>query len=346
MVDPVRGMGARITLRWTIAFLTPFCLFAVFLAINHLHPIQLYGMMWSASFGSVMGFSQVVIKATPFILTAVATALPARVGLVNVGGEGQLTIGALGSTWIAVQWLTPVSPWLGIPCALLAGAAGGALWAAIAAFLRQFGRMNETITTLLLNYVAAFVVGFFVNGPLKDPTSLNWPVSPALPNSTLLPQLGTSQYNIGIFISLCIVFTAWTIIAKTRLGFRVRVVGGNALAARQSGIPVAKFRFWTFVIAGAVAGIAGMLVVTGDDGRLYTTTGVNFGYYGFLAAWVGSNRLLAVVPAALLIAAISVAGNSLEISSNLPSATVQVLMALILFAILAQGGLTTRERTH
>jgi len=124
----------------------------------------------------------------------------------------------------------------------------------------------------------------------------------------------------------------------------MKIVGRNPTAAIQGGISVRRVQFWTLIVAGAIAGIAGMLVVSGDDGQLYASTGANYGYFGFLASWIAWNRPLWAIPASVLIAAISVAGDTLQITSGLPGATVQILMSLILFGILAAGRGLKHER--
>jgi ABC-type uncharacterized transport system permease subunit len=322
---------------WGLVVAAPIIIFAIFLLIVGANPIELYKTMIHSVFGDFYGFGELLIKATPFILTALATALPAKAGLINVGGEGQLAIGALFATWAGVFYLHNVPAIIGIPLIMISGAIGGALWAAIAAFLKVKGHMNETITTLLLNYVALYTVGYFVHGPLKDPASFNWPFSPELANQLRLPALSGSRVHIGIIIAVVIAIIVWYIVAKTRVGFGIRVVGGNALAAMRAGYHVGRTQFWTLVASGAIAGIAGMIEITGIEGRLRPETGATYGYLGFLAAWMAWNHPLWLVGTAIIIGAISVTGSSLEMTSGLPSSSVNILMALVLFAILAKG---------
>jgi general nucleoside transport system permease protein len=329
--------SVRLSLGWGLMIATPLVIFAIFLLIVGANPIELYKIMIHSVFGDFYGFGELLIKATPFILTALATALPAKAGLINVGGEGQLAIGALFSTWAGVFYLHDLPGIIGIPLMMVAGALGGGLWAAIAAFLKVKGNMNETITTLLLNYVALFTVGLFVHGALKDPASFNWPFSPELASQLRLPTLSGSRLHIGIIIAIVIAVIVWFIVAKTRLGFGIRVVGGNALAAMRAGYNVGRTQFWTLVASGAIAGIAGMIVITGIEGRLRPETGATYGYLGFLAAWMAWNHPLWLVGTAMIIGAISITGSSLEMTSGLPSSSVNILMALVLFAILAKG---------
>lgn len=330
--DRVRAAG------WQVAvFIAPFIVFGCFLLLYGVNPVDLYISMFVSAFGDLYGFGEVLIKATPIMLTGLAAALPARAGLINVGGEGQLAIGALVSTWCGVYLLSAAPAWAGIPAMLAAGCLGGALWAGITAWLRVKGNMNETITSLLLNYVAFFTVGFFVNGALKDPDSFNWPFSPEIASTLRLPVIDGTRLHVGIMIAVVLAAAVWFLLSKTRLGFRIRVLGSNALAAERSGFRVGRMQLWVLIVAGALAGIAGMIEITGIEGRLRPTTGANYGYLGFLAAWMAWNKPLRLIATAFLLGMISVAGNSLEMNSGLPSSAVHILMALVLIFLLGSG---------
>ncbi|GAB6926692.1 ABC transporter permease [Paenibacillus sp. JCM 10914] len=317
--------------------LAPFVLFGLFLLFHEVNPLALYGSMIKSTFGDPYGFGEVLLKATPFILTGLAAALPAKAGLVNVGGEGQLAVGALFSTWFAVFYLNTMPAWLGIPLMLLAGALGGAVWAALTAVLKVKGGLNETITSLLLNYVAAFTVGFFVHGLLKDPESFNWPFSPEISAALRLPIVNGTRLHVGIVIALVLAAITWFVLAKTRLGFRIRVIGSNRFAAERAGFSINKTYFWVLIAGGMLAGIAGMIEIAGIEGRLRASTGVNYGYLGFLAAMMAWNHPLRIVLTGFVLGMISVAGNTLEISSGLPASSVHILMGLVLFFILGSG---------
>ncbi|MBD2847077.1 ABC transporter permease [Paenibacillus sp. IB182496] len=327
----------RPALRQTLIILAPFALFAIFLLANGVNPLLLYRAMFVSTFGDLYGFGEVLIKATPFVLTGLAAALPARAGMINVGGEGQLAIGALVSTGFAVFLLGGLPSWLGIPLMLLAGAVGGALWAGVVALLKVKGNLNETITSLLLNYVAAFTVGLFVHGLLKDPESFNWPFSPEINWTLRLPIIDGTRLHVGFVIAIVLALAVWYVLGRTRLGFRIRVLGGNRLAAERAGMNVSRMQLWVLIAAGALAGIAGMIEIAGIEGRLRPSTGVNYGYLGFLAAWMAWNKPLRLLLTAFVLGMISVAGNSLEIGSGLPSSSVHILMALVLFFLLGSG---------
>ncbi len=317
--------------------LSPFVLFALFLLSQGANPLESYQAMLRSAFGDWYGIGEVAIKSTPFLLTALAVAIPARAGLINVGGEGQLMIGALLTTWVGVFYLQGVPAWVGVPVLILMGALGGAIWGIVPALLRQYARMNETITTLLLNYVAFFTVGYFVHGPLKDPESFNWPFSPKLDEALRLPTFGSTRVHIGFVLAIVAALVVWFVIFRTRVGFRLRVIGGNAIAALQAGIKVNRMQLLAMVFGGAVAGIAGMIEIAGIEGHLRPMTGFGYGYIGFLAAWMAWNHPLWTIGTAFLLGAISVAGNALEMTSGLPSSSVSILMAFILLTVLAVG---------
>lgn len=333
---PARKIGRQI-----FVFLAPFVLYGLFLLYNGVNPWELYVSMVRSAFGDWFGFGETLIKATPILLTGLAAALPARAGLINVGGEGQLAIGALLATMAAVWLLDAVPAAAGIPLMLVAGALGGALWAGVTALLKVAGRMNETIASLLLNYVAVFLVGYFVHGPLKDPHSFNWPFSPEIARQLRLPVFDGTRLHIGFLLAIAFAVLVWLVLAKTGTGFRIRVLGGNRIAAERAGIRVSLIYAGVLLAAGALAGIAGMIEIAGIEGRLRPTTGATYGYLGFLAAWMAWNHPLRLLLTSFLLGMIAVAGNELEIGSGLPSSSVHMLMALVLFFLM--GGARGRK---
>src|SRR5690554_2145265 len=314
-------------LTWLLVILGPLIAYTCFLATQDVNPLFIYKEMIRGSFGDAYGIGEVMIRTAPFILTGLATVIPARAGMVNVGGEGQLFIGALTATAAGVFLLPSFPVYIGIPLLIIAGAAGGALWGLLPGVLKVFYRMNETITTLLLNYIAAFTVAFFVNGVMKDPASFNWPFSAPLTENLRFPTIGSSRLNLGIFLAVGIAVAVWFVLYRTRAGFRMKVVGGNAKAALQAGISVSKVQLFALIAAGAIAGIAGAIEIAGVEGNLRPTTGMNYGYLGFLAAWMAWNRPLWLMVTSLLLGVLNVSGVSLEITSGLASSAINILIA-------------------
>jgi simple sugar transport system permease protein len=320
-------------LRYGLAAGSAMAIFAVIILLDGTNPLDTVQLMWDAAIGTEFGRNEVLVKLIPFGLCALAVAIPARVGLINVGGEGQFFIGAWAASGAILYSGAP--GWALIPLAFIAAAAGGGAWAGVVAFLRVKGRVNEAISSLLLNFVAIQLVNYFVYGPWKDPDGPNWPFSAKFPGAAMLPVIWGDRVTAAILFVAVGLVAMFLILRYTRVGYEARVVGGNPLAAERAGIPVRRFLFWALVVGGAVAGVAGMAEVTGIQGRLRPGISVNYGYIGFLAAWLGGHRPLGILLACLLFGAISVGGDSLQIGLNLPGSTVNILMALILFAVLA-----------
>ena len=326
--DPIFAL-----LRFGIAIAVATLVFSAIVLSVGINPLATLQLMWDASVGTDFGRTEVMVKVIPFGLCALAVAIPARVGLINVGGEGQFYIGAWAAAGVVLYSGAP--GWALIPLGVVAGAMGGGAWAGIVGVLRVKGKVNEAISSLLLNFVAVQFVNYFVYGPWKDPIGPNWPFSPKFRDAAMLPMVHGDRLSIAILFVAIGLAAMFLVLRYTRGGYEARVVGGNAVAAERAGIPVGRYLLWALIIGGAVAGIAGMAEVTGIQGRLRPGISVNYGYVGFLAAWLGGHRPLGIVFACLLFGAISVGGDSLQLGLNLPGSTVNILMALILFAVLA-----------
>lgn len=320
-------------LRFGIAVAVAMLAFGLIILSDGTNPLATLRVMWDASVGTDFGRAEVMVKVIPFGLCALAVAVPARVGLINVGGEGQFYIGAWAAAGAVLYSGAPA--WALIPVALVAGAIGGGVWAGIVAMLRVKGKVNEAISSLLLNFVAIQFVNYFVYGPWKDPDGPNWPFSPQFPRAAMLPMVYGDRLSVAVLFVAAGLVAMWLVLRYARVGYHVRVVGGNPVAAERAGIPVGRYLLWALVAGGAIAGIAGMAEVTGIQGRLRPGISVNYGYVGFLAAWLGGHRPLGILLACLLFGAISVGGDSLQLALGLPGSTVNILMALILFAVLA-----------
>jgi simple sugar transport system permease protein len=322
---------------WGAVFLFPLLLFAAFLAVQGVDVRETYSAMLNMTLFTTYGLGEVIIKTTPLIFIALATCVSARAGIVNVGGEGQFAMGALFSTVTGIYFASSLPGFAGIPLMALAGILGGMLWSGIAGILKNRANMNTTITTLILNYIAFQVISFFVFGLLKDPASFNWPMSPPIPPQMRLFKFGTSKVSISIFIALATAVTVWLILEKTVWGYKIRVIGGNPTAAIHAGYNVKKNQLIAMLVSGGLAGLAGMLEICAVEERLRQTTGVNYGYLGFLAAWMAWNNPLLSVLTAFVIGFLAVAGNILEIVSGLPSSSIRILMSIVLLSILWKG---------
>lgn len=326
--------------RLLLALIAALVIFGAFAAARHADPLAMYSSML-ITLTSGYGFGQMLDKAAPFALTALAVALPARAGLINIGGEGQLVIGATAAGGVALA----LGARLTGPAALVlmgaAAAAAGGAWAGLAAVLKLAGNVDEAISTLLLNYVGADVLSYLVYGPWKDASGNGQPASRPLPVADALPAFPGVTAHLGIALALAAVIVVGIVLGRTRWGFSLRVVGGNRQAAQRAGLAVGALTVGALLAGGALAGIGGMVQFTGLEGQLRPGLAATFGYTGFLASWLGRHHPARVAAAAALLAAIVVAGDSLQISSHLPGAAVDILMATVLLAVLALRRRTT-----
>lgn len=323
--------------------LAAFGLVGFFLYLFGHNPLRAYLELFQGSLGSAYGRSEVLVRAIPLMLCAAATAIPARIGLLNVGAEGQLHVGALAATWGALTFSTLPAHML-IPLLVLLGVVGGAVAALVPALLRTGFGANETITTLLLNYVIALIVEYMVRGPWKDPAAFNWPYTPEFSDAARLSFYGTTRIHAGLWFALVALLLFYFVLRKTRVGYEIRVIGDNPEAARRAGIPIVRYILLTMCVGGAMAGLAGMAEVSAIQGRLRPGISAGFGYTGFLVSWLALHHPLGIVVMALLFGVVSVGGDMIQIGLNLPYATVNILMALIFFIVLGSGFLRKETR--
>lgn len=310
--------------------------FGFFLRIMGKDPIKAYRDTFRMNLLNPRGLAEVVVRMSPLLLTALAVAIPFRAGLINVGAEGQFMMGALLGTWAALN-LPDLPQGLHLILVILAGMVGGALWGAIPGVLRALGWVNETITTLLLNYLAPLVVGYFVFGPWRAPELAMYPQTPEFPGTARFPMFfpGT-RMHLGFFLGVFFVLAYGYLVSRSRWGLELRTVGGNPEAARRLGIPVERWIIAAMVIGGALAGLAGIAEVAAIHGRLKMAISPGYGFMGFLVNWLAFANPFGILIMSFLIALIASSGFTLQITQRLPYAAVNVLMALILFTVLAK----------
>jgi ABC-type uncharacterized transport system permease subunit len=310
----------------------------VFFLLLGREPLPLFAALWDGSFGSAFALSETLVKLSPVLLCALATALPATLGLVSVGAEGQLFAGSITGT----AFVLLAGDRFGLatlPLMLAAGALGGGAYAAIAALLRVSLRVNETISTLLLNYLPPLFVEYLVYGPWKDPDSLGWPATVSFPDAARLSTYFDTRVHAGLAIGVVLVGLALVLTARTRWGLALALLRDSPLLAERAGL---AFRRWVLVLmalGGAAAGVAGMIEVSVIEGRLQPGVGAGAGYAGFLVAFLARSRLGRLFPLALLVAGLIAAGDNLQLTAGLPSAVVYVLQGLLFAAaLIAQRG--------
>jgi general nucleoside transport system permease protein len=310
--------------------------FSLVLMLAGKHPLRAYFDTVTFVLGSLEGFGELFVRMEPLVLTALAVAIPARVGLFNIGGEGQLYMGALFATGMALA--LPAAPaWVLLPLTLTAGFIGGALWTLIPAWFRVKGIASESITTMLLNYVAPLAVSYQIFGPWRSPESASYPQSPELAEGARLAAIAGTRLHAGLLIALAILIVYAYVLNRTRWGLAMRAVGGNAIAAEYLGLPVRSAMTLCLLVGGGVAGIAGMAEVSAIQGRLVSEVSPGYGYMGFLVAWLAGPSALRIVAMAFLFALVSSVGDVLQITQGVPYSVVNILMSAILFSVLCSG---------
>ena len=341
LADPTAPAGGPGIIRRTLAgmsvpasaFITALALFGVFILMTGHNPFAVYYQMYRGSFGTWFSFQNTLLRAAPLMLTALATALPLRLGLVGLGGEGAMVMGGLAAA-AASMAAHNHSP-AGIKVAmLLAGALVGGLWIAFAGALRAYRGVNETISTLLLNYIAIALLNHIVEGPLRDPASLNKPSTPPIGDENMLGNLPGLDVHWGLAFGLVACAVTWFLMNRTTFGFAARMVGGNVRAALLNGLPVGRLIVITTFIGGLCAGLAGSIEVAAIHGTANASLVTGYGYTGVLVAFIARGNPLAVIPVALILGGIGASGGLLQRLFDLPDATVNVLQGILFISIL------------
>lgn len=330
-----RTSGAA-TARIVTSIAAAFLVFALLLIAKGVNPIDAYKAMWDSVTRDANSFGDVLVRFSPYLLAALATALPARAGLLNIGGEGQILLGAIGAMAMANALGQSVPRAGTLILMAVAGMAAAALWAGIAVALKQFTGTSETISTLLLNYLAFLVLGWLVFGRWKDPGATGFPRSRILTDDERLPII-FGRVHIGVLVALAAAIGLWAVLKWTAWGFRLGVLGRNPEAARRASFSTGKLTASALMIGGALAGLAGMLQLTGVEGQLRPQMLIGYGFTGVLASWMVRHDPLRAIASSALLAAIAIGGNGLKIRAGLSAASVNILMALILLAVLGWG---------
>ncbi|MDY0746209.1 ABC transporter permease [Paucibacter sp. R3-3] len=317
-------------------------LFGLFVWFDGKDPVETWALLFRGAFGDAFSWQNSLQRAAPLMLTALAVALPASAGLTVIGGEGALVLGALGCAALAPA--VPVNLF-GIVLILAGGAVLGGLWVALAAWLRQWRGVNETISSLLLSYIAIAVFKHLVEGPLRDPASLNKPSTKPLADGLLIGPmaenwLGDVHWGLAIGIALCLVAGLW--LSFSTSGFAVRVVGGNVRAARLVGLPADRLILIACMAGGGCAGLAGAIEVAAVHTSANASVIAGFGYTGILVSFVARHNPWAIPPVAVLFGGFAAAGSLLQRRLGLPDASVLVLQGFAFVMILAAEALRGR----
>jgi general nucleoside transport system permease protein len=320
-------------LRWLGWSTMGVLVYVVLILLYGKSPLHAFHEIWASTLSSRYGLEDVAVRMTPLLFAALAVTIPARIGQVNVGGEGQIFAGGTGAAWVALTF-TSWPSWLLLPAMAVGGMLAGGVWAGIAGFLKSRGWLSEVFSTVLMNYIAILAVSALVFGPWRDPTSSNYPQSRELVPAARLPHVGASRVDITIFIALGLIVGFDWLLRRTRWGLEIRAIGGNPYAALRNGVPVSGYIIAAMFIGGALAGLAGMGQLSALQFRLNPGLSASFGYMGFLISWLAGHNPRLIVPMTFLLAVLASSGDILQISQGLPSAIVTVLSATLMMIVL------------
>ncbi len=343
---------------WTIpscAVLAALIIGAIMLSALGANPIKGFGTMFASAFGNLDGLASTAVKSIPLLLVGIGICIAFRASVINIGGEGQMVMGALLATITALAF--PGLPAIiFIPLVLLVGLIGGAVWGAIPGALKAYFNVSEILSTIMLNIVAVQFMNFMLRGPLIDPGEIERgtriPQTARLPEATDLPLLlEGARMHLGFLIAVLAAVAAWILLWRTSLGFRLRSVGLNPAAARYAGIPVKRSIIMALAISGAMAGLAGAILVFGSESHRMVTDGSSTGFTGsagfngiVVALFAGLHPLWSI-PSALLFGGMLVGANALQRAVQVPSALIIALNGLIVVFVVSSEYFKRRVQT-
>ncbi|MBP2239102.1 simple sugar transport system permease protein [Sinorhizobium kostiense] len=316
------------------AILIGLALFSIFIALIGKSPIQLFELIYAGGFGTWFSVQNSLSRAAPLLLTALCVALPARLGLVVIGAEGAVVLGGLAAAAIALPLVGSAPPLLVWLIMALAAMLVGAVWIGLSGFLRHYRGVNETIASLLLAYIAIALLNHLIEGPLRDPASLNKPSTAPLPPDYMLGSIPGMDVHWGLVIGVIACTLSWVLIEATSFGFAARIAGGNVRAAQIQGLPVGRLIVGFTALAGAFGGLAGMIEVAAVQGSANASLAAGYGYTGILVAFLARHNPLAIIPVAVLLGGLDASGGLIQRRMGLPDATMLVLQGTLFVVIL------------
>jgi len=316
---------------------------AVMLVLLGVNPFVAYAALVDGAFGSPNSIADTFVKATPLLLVGAGICIAFRGGVINVGGEGQLIVGALSAS-VAALYLGDLPGWLLITICLILGFLGGAAWGAIPGALKAYLNVNEILTTIMLNAIAIQGMNFLLSGPLMDPMQVTAgsfiPQTARFPISIDLPRLVPTRLHAGVLLAVVAAILVWLLLWRTTIGFRIRAVGLSPKAARRAGIRVERYAMLALILSGALAGLAGAVQVLGVNHRMFTDgsaagfTG-NAGFNGIVAALFGQLHPIGTIPASFFFGALLVGANKMQRVTQVPTSMIIALNGLLVIFVVS-----------
>ncbi|MEM9708489.1 MAG: ABC transporter permease [Pseudomonadota bacterium] len=326
-----------------MALLAGLAVFSLFLVVLGKSPADFYSLVYRAGFGTAFSWQNTLSRTAPLLFAALCVALPARLGLVVIGGEGAIVLGGVATGALAgfiVGW--PGA--FGLP--LMAGTAMlvGAVWIGAVGWLRHVRGVNETIASLLMSYIAIALMNHLVEGPFRDPASLNKPSTAPLAEQLRVGDIPGWDVHWGLIAGVLLCILSWILIDRTTWGFAARIAGGNVRAAEVQSLPVGRLIIGFTALGGAFAGLAGFFEVAAVHGSANASLASGYGFTGILIAFLARHNPLAIIPVAILLAGFEASSGLVQRRMDLPDATVLVLQGFVFIAILMSDTLYGRFR--
>jgi len=333
--------GAETAVISAAALLATMVLFGAFVAFRGLDPFEVYAVLYVGAVGTWFSIQDTLTQAAPLMLTALCTAVPARAGLLVIGGEGALVVGGVATVLVGVALSAAPAP-IAIALMCVTGALAGGLWVGAAGALRSYRGVNETIATLLLNYIAIAIMNHLVTGPIRDYAQVLKPASWSVGERLMIGDMpGTSiHWGLAFGVAACVV--AYVLLRWTTFGFAVDILGGNVRAAQIVGLPIGAMVLVTCFLGGAAAGLAGTMEIIAVHGFASSSLAVGYGYAGILVAFLARQNPLGVIFVSILLGGISASGGLLQRRFGLPDAATLVLQGMLFVIVLASNTLYGR----
>lgn len=318
-----------------ISIVTGLIIGAIIISFAKVNPLVAYKSIIMGAFGSRYALTETLVFSTPLILLSVGLILAYKMHFWNVGAYGQYILGAIFSSYFAIFGPPGLPKFVMLSIMVLAGLAGGAFWAFIPAVLKAYWGVNEVISTLLSNYIALHILEYFMYGPWRDPTSHGFPLSKPFPPSAQLPRIiPNARTNIGLLFGIIAALIIWYIIKKTKFGYEISIIGGNPKAARYAGINVEKNIIIALLISGALAGLAGMVQVSGIIRLLQIEINPNYGYTAIIVAWLSLLNPIVAIFVSFLFGALISGGYQIQLTMQVPFGIISVIQSVILFVLI------------
>lgn len=302
-------------------------LFIFFLKLN---PLKVYGTMVKGAFGSVHKLRETLIEAIPLLITALGISIAFKMQFWNIGGEGQIVMGAFAAALVALK--LPNLGVLIIPVMMLAGITGGALWALIPAFFKSKLGTNETIITLMMNYIAINWITFLQYGPWKDPKAKGFPKIADFPVNAILPKI--FGIHIGWIFALILVVFIYIFMNYTKKGYEIAVLGESEKTAKYAGIKINKTILIAMLMSGGLCGLTGMIQASAVNNTLSVGISGGVGFTAIIVAWLSQLNAFVILIVSILFAALIEGGNYIQTVFNIPEAAALVIQSMILFFVL------------